>query len=135
MTSAPLRVVSVSLLAGIIASCAHAPGTATVAEPIEPRAESLAQMLAGRVSGVVVTALAGGGISVRISGPRSFTMSQEPLYIVDDVIVTPGLNGTLSWLNPEDVASIEVLKYDSDTALYGVRGGNGVIKIRTKGSH
>jgi TonB-dependent starch-binding outer membrane protein SusC len=92
-------------------------------------------MLSGRVSGVDVSALPGGGISVRISGPRSFYMSSEPLYVVDDVVVEPGPNGTLSWLNPEDVASIQVLKYESDTALYGVRGGSGVIKIKTKGAH
>jgi len=80
-------------------------------------------------------AAAGGGISVRISGPHSFSLSQEPLYVVDDIVVQAGPNGTLSWLNPEDIASIEVLKYDSDAAMYGVRGSNGVIKIKTKGAH
>jgi len=92
-------------------------------------------MLAGRVSGVDVAALPGGGISVRISGPRSFYMSSEPLYVVDDVVVESGPNGSLSWLNPEDIESIKVLKYETDTALYGLRGGNGVIKIKTKGAH
>lgn len=91
-------------------------------------------MLAGRVSGVDVAAVSGGGISVRISGPRSFFMSSEPLYVVDDVVVQPGPNGMLAWLNPEDIESIEVLKYETDTAVYGVRGGNGVIKIKTKGA-
>jgi len=135
MTSAPLRVLSVGLLAGIIASCARTSSFATPAEPIPPRAESLAQMMAGRVAGVVVTSMPGGGISVRMSGPRSFRMSQEPLYVVDDVVVQPGPEGSLSWLNPEDVATIEVLKYDSDTAIYGLRGGNGVIRIKTRGAH
>jgi TonB-dependent SusC/RagA subfamily outer membrane receptor len=92
-------------------------------------------MMAGRVAGVVVTSMPGGGISVRMSGPRSFRMSQEPLYVVDDVVVQPGPEGNLSWLNPEDVATIEVLKYDSDTAIYGLRGGNGVIRIKTRGAH
>lgn len=135
MTSAPFGVLSLSLVAGLIAGCARQQSIATPAEPVEPRAESLAQMLSGRVSGVVVTALTGGGISVRISGPHSFTLSQEPLYVVDDVVVHPGPNGALSWLNPEDIASIAVLRYDADAALYGVRGSNGVIKIRTKGAH
>ena len=134
MTSTQWRVLPVGLLAGILASCA-ARSTSTASEPIPPRAETLAQMLSGRVSGVIVEAAAGGGISVRISGPRSFYMSSEPLYVVDDVVVETGPNGTLSWLNPEDVASIVVLKYDSETAMYGVRGGNGVIKIKTKGAH
>jgi TonB-dependent SusC/RagA subfamily outer membrane receptor len=97
--------------------------------------QSLAQMLAGRVSGVVVTAAPNGGISVLISGPRSFSLPQEPLFVVDGVPVEAGPNGTLGWLNPQDVASIEVLKYESSTAIYGVRGANGVIVIKTKGAH
>jgi TonB-dependent SusC/RagA subfamily outer membrane receptor len=135
MTSTRLCVVPVGLLVlPLIVSCARAPQPGE-SRSVEPRAESLAQMLSGRVSGVVVTALPGGGISVRISGPRSFSMPQEPLYVVDEVVVQPGPNGALAWLNPEDVASIEVLKYDSQTAMYGLRGGNGVIKIKTKGAH
>jgi len=135
MTSAPFRVLSVSLVAVAIAACAHRQSAAIAPEQIPPRAESLAQMLAGRVSGVDVAAVPGGGISVRISGPRSFFMSSEPLYVVDDVVVQPGPNGMLSWVNPEDIESIAVLRYDADAAIYGVRGGNGVIKIKTKGSH
>ncbi|HKC39461.1 MAG TPA: TonB-dependent receptor plug domain-containing protein [Gemmatimonadales bacterium] len=135
MTSSRVRILPVGLLAGLIASCAHAPSVATASEPIAPASETLAGMLTGRVSGVVVTANAGGGITVRISGPHSFSLSQDPLYVVDDVVVRPGPGGTLSWLNPEDIASIEVLKYDADAALYGLRGSNGVIKIKTKGAH
>jgi len=134
MTSTRFRFLPVGLIAGLIASCAHSQSTTTAALPVPPRAESLAQMLAGRVSGVDVAAVSGGGISVRISGPRSFFMSSEPLYVVDDVVVQPGPNGMLAWLNPEDIESIEVLKYETDTAVYGVRGGNGVIKIKTKGA-
>ena len=96
---------------------------------------SLDQLLAGRIAGVTVTPARGGGISVRISGPTSFYLSQEPLYVVDGLEVEPGPNGSLNWLNPQDIASIEVLKYGASTALYGVRGGNGVIVIKTKGSH
>jgi iron complex outermembrane receptor protein len=101
----------------------------------QQNASSLAEMLAGRVSGVIVTPAPGGGISVRIGGPTSFRLGQEPLYVVDGVPIQPGPNGTLSWLNPQDVASISVLKYAAETAIYGVRGGNGVIVIKTKGSH
>jgi TonB-dependent SusC/RagA subfamily outer membrane receptor len=133
MTSTRFRFLPVGLIAALLASCAPPQSVATAARPA-PRAESLAQMLAGRVAGVDVAAVSGGGISVRISGPRSFFMSSEPLYIVDDVVVQPGPNGMLSWLNPEDIESIEVLKYETDTAVYGVRGGNGVIKIKTKGA-
>jgi TonB-dependent SusC/RagA subfamily outer membrane receptor len=92
-------------------------------------------MLAGRVSGAVVTRGSHGGITVRISGPTSFYLTHEPLYVVDGQPVDVGSNGTLSWLNAEDVESIAVLKYESDTAIFGVRGSNGVIVIRTKGAH
>jgi len=134
-TSSRFRILPVGLTAALIASCAHSQSAANMGQPVPPRAESLAQMLAGRVSGVDVAALPTGGISIRISGPRSFFMSSEPLYVVDDVVVQPGPNGMLSWLNPEDIESIAVLKYETDTAVYGVRGGNGVIKIKTKGAH
>jgi TonB-dependent SusC/RagA subfamily outer membrane receptor len=97
-------------------------------------AVSLEQLLAGRIAGVTVTRAPGGGITVRIGGPSSFSLSQEPLYVVDGVPIEVGSSGTLSWLNPQDVASIEVLKYGSDTAIYGVRGANGVIVIKTKGA-
>jgi iron complex outermembrane receptor protein len=96
---------------------------------------SLEQMLAGRVSGVIVTSAPLGGITVRMIGPTSFSLTQEPLFVVDGVPVETAPGGRLSWLNPEDIASIEVLKYESSTALYGVRGANGVILIKTKGAH
>ncbi len=52
--------------------------------------------------------------------------------MVDGFPIKPGPNGTLSWLNPHDIASIEVLKDAASTAMYGVRGSNGVIVIKTK---
>ena len=96
---------------------------------------SLEQMLAGRISGVIVTPARGGGIMVRIGGPTSFYAGQQPLIIVDDVPVDGTPNGTLTWLNPRDIESIVALKDPSQTAIYGVRGANGVIVIKTKGSH
>lgn len=143
MTSSPSRVLPVSLLVGIIAACAQgrgpalpppSPSTVTSDELARQPTMSLEQMLAGRIAGVTVTAAPGGGISVRIGGPKSFFLSNEPLYVVDGVPIEPGPNGALSWLNPHDVASIEVLKYGGDTAIYGVRGANGVIVIKTKGA-
>jgi len=136
MTS--IRVLSFAVLAAAIAACAHSGGPATAranADKMPPPDGSIEQMLAGKVSGVIVTRAAHGGISVRISGPKTFYGSSEPLYIVDDVPVEAGPNGTLSWLNPHDIASIAVLKYDASTAIYGVRGANGVIIIRTTGAH
>lgn len=138
-----------AILAGLTLACAHGRGEAADAAepspaPMPPTpatmnearetAVSLEQMLAGRIAGVSVTRAPGGGISVLIRGPTSFYLSNEPLYVVDGVPVQPGPNGSLSWLNPEDIASIAVLK-DADAAIYGVRGGNGVILIKTKGTH
>jgi TonB-dependent SusC/RagA subfamily outer membrane receptor len=95
---------------------------------------SLEQLIAGRVAGVRVTRAPGGGISLQIRGRSSFVLSDEPLFVVDGVPIKPGPNGALSWLNPHDIASIEVLKDPASTAMYGVRGGNGVIVIKTKRS-
>jgi len=112
---------------------AEAPPASTMNSARES-ATSLEEMLAGRIAGVSVTRVAGGGISVLIRGPTSFYLSNEPLYIVDGVAVQPGPNGALSWLRPEDIGSITVLK-DAAAAIYGVRGANGVVLIRTRGSH
>ena len=138
MTSAASRFlpVGLALLAGAITACAHAPATsAAPPRPVPPPVGSLEQMLAGRISGAIVTRSANGGISVRMSGPTSFFLTHAPLYVVDDIPIEPGPNGTLSWLNAEDIESIAVLKFESNTAIYGVRGSNGVILIKTKGAH
>jgi len=154
MTWYPTRVLPpIGLVAGLMLGCAHgrgagesaalersapppfSPSTVTSDEIARQPATSLEQLLVGRVAGVTVTPARGGGISVRISGPTSFYLSNEPLYVVDGLEVPPGPNGMLAWLNPRDIASIEVLKYGASTALYGVRGANGVIVIKTKGSH
>jgi TonB-dependent SusC/RagA subfamily outer membrane receptor len=58
--------------------------------------------------------------------------NNAPLYVVDGVAFRPGANGELVGINPYDIESIKVLKNASDTALYGIRGGNGVIEITTK---
>jgi len=91
------------------------------------------QLLQGRLSGVTVTASPDGGIIVRMGGPTSFYSGQNPLIVVDGVPLESGT--TLSWLDPNDVETIQALKDPSQTAIYGVRGSNGVILIRTKGSH
>lgn len=95
-------------------------------------ATTVADMLRGRVSGVVVTEGAGGGISIRIRGTTSIMGSSDPLYVVDGMPVEPNPGGTLPFLNPNDIESISVLKDASATAIYGARGANGVIVIKTK---
>ncbi len=135
MTSSRSRVLPVALLTGIVAACAQGRPATAAPEQVPAVAGSLEQLLAGRVAGATVTAAPLGGIIVRISGPHSFSLTQAPLYVVDGVPVETSPNGTLTWLNPEDVESITVLKYDASAAIYGVRGSNGVILIKTKRAH
>jgi TonB-dependent SusC/RagA subfamily outer membrane receptor len=104
------------------------------AEEIEQRggAQSIERMLEGRISGVSVEAAPGGGIAVRIRGTNSFYGGNEPLYVLDGAPLAPAPGGVLRGLNPYDIESITVLKNPADTGIYGVRGANGVIVIKTK---
>jgi TonB-dependent SusC/RagA subfamily outer membrane receptor len=100
-----------------------------------PRGSGSAQVeeiLAGRFPGVTVSRVASGGISVRIRGRTSIVGSNEPLYVIDGMTIEPGPDGALLGINPEDIASIKVLKDVASTAFYGVRGANGVIVITLK---
>ncbi|MCH8494283.1 MAG: SusC/RagA family TonB-linked outer membrane protein, partial [Balneolales bacterium] len=87
------------------------------------------QSLQGRVSGVHVTTTSGApgaGSAVRIRGVGTFNNS-SPIYVVDGVILDD-----ISFLNPADIASMEILKDASATAIYGSRGANGVILVTTR---
>jgi len=64
---------------------------------------------------------------MRVRGPASFAASGTPLYLVDGVPIT-----NLNAINPDDIVSMEVLKDASTTALYGVRGANGVVLVTTR---
>lgn len=105
---------------------------------------SFDQGIQGKVSGVQVTQLSaqpGGALSLRIRGGNSIMAGNEPLYVIDGVLIesqvdiswigSPSQNG-LSSLNPNDIESIEVLKDASATSIYGARGANGVVLITTK---
>lgn len=88
-------------------------------------------ILQGRTSGVEVTNLSGlpgGSPKIRIRGTTSINKSSDPLYVVDGIVSTGGLDG----LNPADIQSLEVLKDASATAIYGSRGANGVVLVTTK---
>jgi TonB-dependent SusC/RagA subfamily outer membrane receptor len=103
-------------------------------EQIERQGSSdqpLEKVLQGRVAGVSVVRTPD-GIAVRIRGGSSVYGNNEPLYILDGMPIQPGPNGALVGLNPNDIESIKVLKDAADTAMYGIRGANGVIVIKTK---
>jgi len=94
-------------------------------------ATSASDALQGRVPGVVVTNSdwsPGTSPTVMIRGKRSITASNDPLYVIDGVPVTGGVNE----VSPSDIESMEILKDASATAIYGARGANGVILITTK---
>jgi TonB-dependent SusC/RagA subfamily outer membrane receptor len=100
---------------------------------------TLDQAIQGRSAGVYVTqntGAPGGGVSVNIRGVNSINGSNEPLYVIDGVQIQGGtsLNGTnpMSNLNPNDIASLEILQGPNATAIYGSRGTNGVVLITTK---
>ena len=91
---------------------------------------NVTQALQGKVAGVDVSVnnnAPGAGAKVRVRGLGSINSSLDPLYVVDGVA---GVDGNS--INPNDIASLEVLKDASSTAIYGARGANGVIMITTK---
>ena len=122
-----------------------------VKDNVANQSSTIDQLLQGRAAGVQVTqngGAPGSGISVKIRGTNSLRGNNEPLYVIDGVIISSagedviaaggvgnsgqeaqnGLNG----INPRDIESIQVLKDASATAIYGSRGANGVVLITTK---
>ncbi len=91
------------------------------------RAEDALQARAAGVQVTKNTGAPGGDVKIRIRGSNSISFSNQPLVVIDGVI-----GGTLQSLNPNDIASIDVLKDASATAVYGSRGANGVIVVSTK---
>ena len=89
------------------------------------------ELFVGRFAGVNVYRI-DGGIQVVIRGQTSVNSDTQPLYVIDGMTIEAGPGGALMGLNPADIESIEVLKDIGSTSLYGVRGANGVIVIKTK---
>ncbi|MBE0650177.1 MAG: TonB-dependent receptor [Bacteroidales bacterium] len=102
-------------------------------------ATSMTDMLQGHIAGMNITSgggAPGAGATVRIRGGSSIYANNDPLYIVDGVPLSSGaVDGQanpLSFLNPEDIQTVTVLKDASATAIYGSRASNGVVIITTK---
>ena len=100
---------------------------------------SPSQLLAGKSSGVVVTAgdgMPGSGSTIRIRGGSSLNANNNPLIVVDGLPIgdtgISGVGDALASINPNDIESFTVLKDASATAIYGSRASNGVIIITTK---
>ncbi|MDD2798022.1 MAG: TonB-dependent receptor [Bacteroidales bacterium] len=108
---------------------------------------SLEGVLKGRISGVKVSSdnSPGGSISIQIRGSNSMLGGTEPLYVVDGFPLEPivdaqgnndagesQIQSSMSFINPDDIENIEILKDASASAIYGARGANGVVLITTK---
>ncbi|RYY25620.1 MAG: SusC/RagA family TonB-linked outer membrane protein, partial [Chitinophagaceae bacterium] len=92
---------------------------------------SAAEALTGRLAGVQVSTAEGAPgaeVVIRIRGGGSITQDNSPIYVVDGIQV----ENALQVISPQDIASIDVLKDASTTAIYGARGANGVVIITTK---
>ena len=111
---------------------------------------NILQAMQGKVAGVNVTqndGAPGAGLSIRVRGSNSFLGGTEPLYVIDGVPFNNSSSGAtpmslgedekqtlnaMSFLNPDDIESIDILKDASATAIYGSRGANGVVLITTR---
>src|SRR5436190_19754748 len=97
----------------------------------EIKAPNIVNQLQGRAAGVDIVTngnTIGTGGEIRIRGNRSITGNNNPLIVVDGMVY----GGSINDINPDDVASIDILKDASATAIYGSRGSNGIIIITTK---
>jgi TonB-linked SusC/RagA family outer membrane protein len=106
-------------------------GTVSAKALVSKGTTSLVGSLQGAVPGVNITTNSvrpGGGYSIQIRGQNSIA-GGNPLYVVDGVVT-----GDIDFLNPADIERIDVLKDASSTAIYGSRGSNGVILVKTKGA-
>lgn len=115
------------------------------AEIKEQPVATISQAIQGRLAGVQVNSGSGrpgAPIQINVRGRSSIQAGNDPLYVVDGVILASNNNLTptavgagitgLANLNPEDILSVDVLKDAAAAAIYGSRGSNGVVLITTK---
>ncbi len=99
-------------------------------EILQSPAANISQAISGRMPGVITTQTSGApgadDVNIYIRGQASFAGDNQPLVMVD------GVERSFSQIAPDDIESISVLKDASATAVYGVRGANGVILVTTK---
>lgn len=147
MTSFRCRAIPGCVLAGLLAACTASNASKTRSAPpvsaptvagdqIDPTpGDPIEKLLMSRTPGLWVGKTSDGGLALRIrGGSNSMYGNNEPLYILDGVPFQPGPEGGLTGINPHDIASVKVLKEAADITMYGSRGANGVIIIKTKRS-
>ena len=114
---------------------------------VESKQPNLVNAIQGRVAGVQINSTGGGpgqGANIVIRGPKSALGNNQPLFVIDGVIVDNstvteggnaslrGMSNRIADINPDDIESMSILRGGAATALYGFRGSNGVIVITTK---
>ncbi|HEY6090481.1 MAG TPA: TonB-dependent receptor plug domain-containing protein [Gemmatimonadales bacterium] len=135
-------------VAFLLAACGHRKTVAAAEQPQPKLADvvltaadierapgmSLEQLLLTRVPGITLTRAADGHTFLRLRGQSTILGDQEPLIVVNDVPLDPNASGNLSVIDPHDIETVQVIRDAAATSLYGLRGSNGVIIIRTKQS-
>jgi TonB-dependent starch-binding outer membrane protein SusC len=129
-----------------LTGCAHHTGTGT-ATPASASANtitaedidhapglSLEQLLVTRIPGLSLSRAPDGHLVIHIRGTSTLVGDQEPLFVVNGIPLETPVGGNLWSINPRDVEYIKVLRDAASTAMYGLRGANGVIVIKTKES-
>jgi TonB-dependent starch-binding outer membrane protein SusC len=107
--------------------------TSISGDNLKARPMRLEELLRSRVPGVVIRNTGPGGFTIRLRGTNSQLVDQEPLVIVDGVMMQTGnLGSALAGLAPDDIKRIDVVRDLANTAIYGQRGAGGVILITTK---
>jgi TonB-dependent SusC/RagA subfamily outer membrane receptor len=149
MSPSSSRSILVLLVVGATSGCAHhatprpaegseAPAVAKTRNVVTSEAiansagQPIEKILADRVAGVRLGRTPDGLLTVQIRGASSLNSDAQPLYVIDGIAITPGPGGSLSGINPYDIASIEVLKDAASITMYGSRAANGVILIKMK---
>jgi TonB-dependent starch-binding outer membrane protein SusC len=143
MPNASNILVPAGLVAVMLTACSHSAkpssktpperGADVTAEDMRTSPErSIEQQLMAKVPGITVSRTSSGALAIRIRGGSSLYGNNDPLYVVDGLAVEAGPEGEMPGINPYDIESIKVLKDTEAMTMYGSRGANGVIVIKTK---
>jgi len=95
---------------------------------------SLEELLVTRVPGLTLSRARDGHLVLHIRGTSTLMGDEEPLFVVNGLALETPIGGNLWSINPHDIEYIKVLRDAASTAMYGVRGANGVILIKMKES-
>lgn len=123
------KILLLSMIA-CLASCSSSQWVASDDDGYKYPVSNFAQTIEGKEAGVLINTNGAPGSSPTflIRGISSLNASTDPLIVLDGM----PYDGPLSMINPNDIESVKVLKNPSETSIYGIRGGNGVVVITTK---